>query len=153
MEWLLYSEGQWHGEMADLCSKTNSKDFDQPWKFLKRGSFREEVSIFFILHGIQIFFWLVGGEVTGWCSRNLVLSLELPPFIKGFILYTHTHTHIYYIHIYIIYMYIYIYIYIYIYTHIINTYISWGGARVLSLGSIIFSWLLLLSFCILSLPW
>ena len=23
-------------------------------------------------------FWLVGGEVTGWCSQNLVLSLKLP---------------------------------------------------------------------------
>ena len=24
------------------------------------------------------FFWLVGGEVTGWCSRTLVLGLKLP---------------------------------------------------------------------------
>ena len=24
------------------------------------------------------FFWLVGGEVTRWCTRNLVLSLKLP---------------------------------------------------------------------------
>ena len=24
------------------------------------------------------FLWLVGGEVTGWCSRNLVLNLKIP---------------------------------------------------------------------------
>ena len=28
--------------------------------------------------GCVIFFWLVGGEATGWCSRNLVFSLKLP---------------------------------------------------------------------------
>lgn len=27
------------------------------------------------------FFWLVGSEVTGWCYRNLVLSLKLSSFI------------------------------------------------------------------------
>ena len=27
----------------------------------------------FIIHCVQIFFWLVGGEVTGQCPRNLVL--------------------------------------------------------------------------------
>ena len=27
--------------------------------------------------GCVTFFWLTGGEVTGWCSRNLVLSLKL----------------------------------------------------------------------------
>ena len=27
--------------------------------------------------GCVTFFWLVDGEVTGWCSRNLVLSLKL----------------------------------------------------------------------------
>ena len=26
------------------------------------------------------FFWLAGGEVTGWCSRNLALSLKLSSF-------------------------------------------------------------------------
>ena len=29
------------------------------------------------------FFWLVGGEVTGWCSRNLELSLKLPSSTWG----------------------------------------------------------------------
>ena len=28
--------------------------------------------------GCVIFFGLVGGEIVGWCSRNLVLSLKLP---------------------------------------------------------------------------
>ena len=34
--------------------------------------------VFVIFHCVQTFFWLVSGEVTGWCSRNLVLSLKLP---------------------------------------------------------------------------
>lgn len=34
--------------------------------------------MFIIFHCVQIFFWLVGGEVPGPCSRNRVLSLELP---------------------------------------------------------------------------
>ena len=28
--------------------------------------------------GCGVFFWLIGGAVTGWCSRDLVLSLKLP---------------------------------------------------------------------------
>ena len=29
------------------------------------------------------FLWLLGGEVMGWCSRNLVLSLKLPSTSEG----------------------------------------------------------------------
>ena len=28
--------------------------------------------------GCGVFFWLIGGAVTGWCSRDPVLSLKLP---------------------------------------------------------------------------
>lgn len=28
--------------------------------------------------GCVTFFWLVGGEIAGWCSRNVVLRLKLP---------------------------------------------------------------------------
>ena len=34
--------------------------------------------MFIIFHCVQTFFCLVGGEVIGQCSRNCVLSLELP---------------------------------------------------------------------------
>lgn len=33
---------------------------------------------FIIFHCVQIFFWLVGGKVTGGCSSSLVISLKLP---------------------------------------------------------------------------
>ena len=65
-------------ETGNLCPKTNSKDSAQPWKFLKGNSLAEGVRVFIIFHCVQTFFWLVGGEVTGWHSRNLVLSLQLP---------------------------------------------------------------------------
>ena len=65
-------------EKADSCPKTSSKDSAWSWKFLKGESFGEEVRIYYLSLWAD-FFWLVGGEVTGWCSRNLVLNLKLTP--------------------------------------------------------------------------
>ena len=75
------------------------------------------------------FFWLVDGEVTGWCSSNLVLSLKLPSStwvgalipeeeLKGIVMC-----------------------------------IPWGGTRALSQGCTVVSWLFLPRFFIPSLPW
>ena len=83
---------------------------------------------FIIFHHVQSFFWLVSGEVTGQCSRNLVLSLKLPPStwvgtlvpteeLEGFVMY-----------------------------------IPWAGTKALSQDCFTVSWLLLSSFCISSLP-
>ena len=47
-------------------------------KFQKGRSFGEEVRVSIIFLCVKIFFWLVSGEVTGWCFRDLVLSLKLP---------------------------------------------------------------------------
>ena len=41
-------------------------------------TFEERVRVFVILHCVQTFFWLIGGEVTGQRSRTPVLSLKLP---------------------------------------------------------------------------
>ena len=73
-----FSGGWQPREKVDLCPKTISKDSAQPWKLLKGESFGEWDRVFDILHCVQTFFWLVGDEVTGWCSRNLVLSLKSP---------------------------------------------------------------------------
>ena len=74
------------------------------------------------------FFWLVGGEVTGRCSRNLVLSLKLPSSTwVGALVPAEDGKDI-------------------------VMYISWGGTRTLLYHRTIISWLLLLCFCIPSLP-
>ena len=111
-----------------LMSKNKFWRFCSTIKFLKGESFGGWVRVFVFFHYVQTFFWLVGGEVTGQCSRNLVLSLKLPSStwvealvpteeLKGI------------------------------------TYIPWGGTRTLSHICTIASWLLLLCFCIPSLPW
>ena len=46
-----------------------------PWWFSGRSTYRQNLGVG--LQGVA-FFWLVAGEVTGWFSRNLVLSLKLP---------------------------------------------------------------------------
>ena len=82
---LLYWGAKQPGEKADLCLKINSEDSAQPWKFQKQESDVHHFgsgSVFIILHCGQTFFWFVGGEITGWCSRNLVLSLNLPSSIR-----------------------------------------------------------------------
>ena len=77
-EMLLYSGGWQHGEKKDLCPRTNSKVFKgikgklTTVNHLRRGS---ESSLFSTADRL---FWLVGGKVTGWCSRKLALSLKLP---------------------------------------------------------------------------
>ena len=73
---MLYSGGWQLGEKAN--SKTNSEDPAQPWKVLKGESFGEGVRAFIIFYCVQTYFCLVGGEVTEWCSRNLVFSVKLP---------------------------------------------------------------------------
>ena len=79
--------------------------------------------------GCVTFFWLAGGEVTGWCSRNLVFtvfSLKLPSSTRvGPLVPTEE-----------------------LKDNIM--YIPSGGTRTLPQGC---NWLLLLSFCISSLPW
>ena len=57
--------------MGNLCSKTPNSPMVFGEKFLK-SRFGVKAA------GCVTFFWLVGGEVTGRGSRNLVLSLKLP---------------------------------------------------------------------------
>ena len=74
------------------------------------------------------FFWLVGDKVTGWCSRNPVLSLKLlssiwvgalaPAELKDVVMC-----------------------------------VPWGGTRTLPQDCTTVSWLLPPCFCIPSLPW
>ena len=73
-------------------------------------------------------FWLVGGEVTGWCSRNPALSLKLPPssWVGALVPQKNSDTALY---------------------------IPGGGTRTLPQGCTIVSWLLLPSFCVPSLSW
>ena len=74
----LYPGAQQPGEKVDLCLKAKPLDSAKSWKFWKGESIGEVVRVFIIFQYVQTFFWLVGGEVTGQCSRNLVLSLKLP---------------------------------------------------------------------------
>ena len=53
------------------CAKKPELPDGFQWEVLK-GKFRVRLA------GCVTFFWLPGGEVTGWCSRNLMLSLKLP---------------------------------------------------------------------------
>ena len=97
--------------------------------FLQGESFAEGIRVFLIFHCLQTFFWLVGGEVTGRCSRNLVLSLKLPSSIwAGTFVPTEE-------------------------LKDIVMYIPWRGTRTLPHHWTIVSLLLLLCFCIPSLPW
>ena len=79
--------------------------------------------------GCVTFFWPVGGDVTWWCSRNLVLSLKLPSstWVRALVPAEELKD--------------------------IVMYIPWGGTRILPQGCTIVSWLLPPSFCIPSLPW
>ena len=82
-EKLPYSGGQQPREKVDSCPRTNSEDSAGPWKFLKgegEVNHLRRASEFVIFHCVQVFSWFVGGEVKGWCSRNLVLSSKLPSF-------------------------------------------------------------------------
>ena len=75
---LLYSGGWQAGEKVHSCSQTNSKDSAQLSQILKGDSFTEGIRVFTTVRSMQTFFLLAGGAVTGWCSRDLVLSLKLP---------------------------------------------------------------------------
>ena len=79
--------------------------------------------------GCMAFFWLVGGEVTRRCSRNLVLSLRLlsSPWVGALVPAEDLKN--------------------------IVMYIPWGGTRTLPQGCISISWLFLCCFCIPSLLW
>ena len=109
------------------------------WTDWARTASGEGVRFCVIFPCVQILFWLVGGEVIGWCSRNLVLSLKLSSSILhlgGLSSFRTTQR---------------CRICVYIY---INLYIPWGGTRVLLYCcKKLVSWLLLLYFCILSLFW
>ena len=60
----------WAKRMCDLCSKRRT-----PQWFLQRGFYSQTWS-----QGCRMcdFFWLVFGEVTGQCCRNVVFSLKVP---------------------------------------------------------------------------
>ena len=79
--------------------------------------------------GCVTFFWLEGGEVTGWSFRNLVLSLKLPSssWVVALVLIEELRD--------------------------IVMYIPWGGTRTLIYSCTIVSWLFFFCFCIPSLPW
>ena len=67
-----------------LISKNQLWRFCSIMKVSKARKWRSSFSELVSLHYPQLcanFFWLVGGEITGWCSRNLVLSLNLPSSI------------------------------------------------------------------------
>ena len=71
------------------------------------------------------FFWLFSGEVTGWCSRNCVLSLKSPSLPGGWGSCIKTERYI-------------------------VMYIPWGGTLLLHCTTV---WLLFFCFCIPSLSW
>ena len=75
---LLYSGGWQAGEKVHSCSQTNSKDSAQLSQILKGVSFTEGIRVFTTVRSMQTFFLLAGGAVTGWYSRDIVLSLKLP---------------------------------------------------------------------------
>ena len=80
--------------------------------------------------GCVTFFWLVGGEVIGWCSRNLVLNLKLSSSTWVGALVP-----------------------IELKDRCQNVmYIHWRGTRTLLYHCTIVSWLFFLCFCISSLP-
>lgn len=58
--------------MGSLCSKDLNPLMGFRKEFLKKNFHGGLLSV--------SFFWLVRGEVTGWCSRNLALSLKLSSF-------------------------------------------------------------------------
>lgn len=64
-------------EKADSCPETSSKDSAWWWKFFKGRIIWGGGQNLLSFHCELTSFWLVGGEVTGWCSRNLVLNLKL----------------------------------------------------------------------------
>ena len=98
-------------------------------KVLKGESFGEGVRVFIIFCYVQTFFCLAGGEITGRCSRNLVLGPKLPSSTwEGALLPTEE-------------------------LKGIAIYIPWVPTRTLPQGCTIVSWLLLPCFCISSLPW
>ena len=70
--------GKQPGEEANWCLKTKIEDSAQTEKFLKGESFGKQGQSFCYHLLCAGFFWLVGGEVTGWGSGNLALSLKLP---------------------------------------------------------------------------
>ena len=113
---------QGHAKRMDgLCSKTlNSPMFwgERFWKarFVVKAA------------GCVNCFWLVGVEVTGGCSRKLVISLKLSSstWLEALVQADQLRDTI--------------------------TYIPWEGTKMLPQGSTIVSWFLL-CFCILSLPW
>ena len=102
--------------MGGSCWKTPTT-----WWFLGESFYRQNL-------GCRVCdFLLFSGEVTGQCSRNLVLSLKLPSSTWGGGLAEELKD--------------------------IFMYITWGRTRTLSQGCPIVSCLLLLCFWILSFPW
>ena len=61
------------GEKVDVQKPTLKIQLNNK-SFLKENHLGRRV--FIILHSMQTFFWLVGGEVTEWSSKNLVLSMK-----------------------------------------------------------------------------
>ena len=83
------------------------------------------------LHCVVTFFWLIGGEVIGPCSRNFAISLKLPSSARvggGSLRSAEELKDIY-------------------------MDIPWGRTRTLPQGCTIVSWRLLPGLCIPSLPW
>ena len=109
--------------MGGLCSKTPNSLMVLGEEFLK-AKFRVRAA------ECVTFFWLVGGEVTGWYSRDLVLSQKLLSSTRvGAWAPTEELKDI-----------------------LLCLSIPWGGTRPLLYHCINVSWLLLLCFCISSLP-
>ena len=76
-ERLLYSRGQQPEEKVDSRPQTKCEDSAWSWKFVKGESFGKQGQSFCSLL-LYAGFLLIVGEVTGWGSRDLVLSLKLP---------------------------------------------------------------------------
>ena len=66
------------GKKVDLCPNTDFKDSSGPWMVLKENHWGKGSESSFIFPCAKSSFWLVGGEVTEWSSRSIVLSLKLP---------------------------------------------------------------------------
>ena len=77
-EKLFYSGGWQLGEKVNSCPKTSSEDSAAAMiVFEGRNTWGAGVRVFVVFHSLHTFSGVVGGEVTGWCSRNLAQSLKL----------------------------------------------------------------------------
>ena len=59
-----------------ICVQVSQETGDAVWYSYLFKNFSQ----FIVLHIVKGFrvVWFIGGEVTGWCSRDLVLSLKFP---------------------------------------------------------------------------